>query len=129
MTNAPSDSAVAATAWTHSITCPTFKGAATLRHRPFDQQVRPLLGLALMSGSTLVFGWSSSAIVLDAGRTEPGVAYRLWSKIEHGSRPRHRRRLDGQRDQVLARAGQPSRVVPLPGALLSWSAPPRILRL
>ena len=26
-----------------------------------------------------------------AGRTEPGVAYRLWSKIEHGSRPRHRR--------------------------------------
>ncbi len=25
-----------------------------------------------------------------AGRTEPGVAYRLWSKIEHGSRPRHR---------------------------------------
>ncbi len=26
-----------------------------------------------------------------AGRTEPGVAYRLWSKLEHGSRPRHRR--------------------------------------
>ena len=25
-----------------------------------------------------------------AGRTEPGVAYRLWSKIEHGSRPAHR---------------------------------------
>ena len=25
-----------------------------------------------------------------AGRTEPGVAYRLWSPIEHGSRPRHR---------------------------------------
>ncbi|MET0911193.1 MAG: DEAD/DEAH box helicase, partial [Ilumatobacteraceae bacterium] len=25
-----------------------------------------------------------------AGRTEPGVAYRLWSKIEHGSRQRHR---------------------------------------
>ncbi len=25
-----------------------------------------------------------------AGRTEPGTAYRLWSKIEHGSRPRHR---------------------------------------
>lgn len=25
-----------------------------------------------------------------AGRTEPGVAYRLWSKIEHGSRARHR---------------------------------------
>ncbi len=25
-----------------------------------------------------------------AGRTEPGVAYRLWSKIEHGTRPRHR---------------------------------------
>jgi ATP-dependent helicase HrpB len=25
-----------------------------------------------------------------AGRTEPGVVYRLWSKIEHGSRPRHR---------------------------------------
>jgi ATP-dependent helicase HrpB len=25
-----------------------------------------------------------------AGRTEPGVAYRLWSRIEHGSRPRHR---------------------------------------
>jgi ATP-dependent helicase HrpB len=24
-----------------------------------------------------------------AGRTEPGVAYRLWSKIEHGSRPKH----------------------------------------
>jgi ATP-dependent helicase HrpB len=26
-----------------------------------------------------------------AGRTEPGVAYRLWSKLEHGTRPRHRR--------------------------------------
>ena len=25
-----------------------------------------------------------------AGRTEPGVSYRLWSKIEHGSRARHR---------------------------------------
>lgn len=25
-----------------------------------------------------------------AGRTEPGAAYRLWSKIEHGSRARHR---------------------------------------
>ena len=25
-----------------------------------------------------------------AGRTEPGAAYRLWSKIEHGSRPVHR---------------------------------------
>ncbi len=25
-----------------------------------------------------------------AGRTGPGVAYRLWSKIEHGTRPRHR---------------------------------------
>jgi ATP-dependent helicase HrpB len=25
-----------------------------------------------------------------AGRTEPGAAYRLWSKIEHGSRSRHR---------------------------------------
>ena len=25
-----------------------------------------------------------------AGRTEPGVAYRLWSKVEHGSRPAHR---------------------------------------
>lgn len=25
-----------------------------------------------------------------AGRTEPGAAYRLWSKIEHGSRPKHR---------------------------------------
>ncbi len=25
-----------------------------------------------------------------AGRTEPGVAYRLWSKIEHGTRQRHR---------------------------------------
>ena len=25
-----------------------------------------------------------------AGRTEPGVVYRLWSKIEHGSRQRHR---------------------------------------
>jgi ATP-dependent helicase HrpB len=25
-----------------------------------------------------------------AGRTEPGAAYRLWSKIEHGTRPRHR---------------------------------------
>ncbi|MFV0306975.1 MAG: ATP-dependent helicase HrpB [Desertimonas sp.] len=25
-----------------------------------------------------------------AGRTEPGVAYRLWSRIEHGSRPAHR---------------------------------------
>lgn len=25
-----------------------------------------------------------------AGRTEPGVAYRLWSKIEHGGRARHR---------------------------------------
>ena len=25
-----------------------------------------------------------------AGRTEPGIAYRLWSKVEHGSRPRHR---------------------------------------
>jgi ATP-dependent helicase HrpB len=25
-----------------------------------------------------------------AGRTEPGAAYRLWSPIEHGSRPRHR---------------------------------------
>ncbi|MDX2380915.1 MAG: ATP-dependent helicase HrpB [Acidimicrobiia bacterium] len=25
-----------------------------------------------------------------AGRTEPGTAYRLWSKIEHGSRARHR---------------------------------------
>ena len=25
-----------------------------------------------------------------AGRTEPGVAYRLWSKIEHGTRARHR---------------------------------------
>ncbi len=25
-----------------------------------------------------------------AGRVEPGVAYRLWSKIEHGSRQRHR---------------------------------------
>jgi ATP-dependent helicase HrpB len=25
-----------------------------------------------------------------AGRTEPGAAYRLWSKIEHGSRPAHR---------------------------------------
>ncbi len=25
-----------------------------------------------------------------AGRTEPGVAYRLWSKIEHGSRSAHR---------------------------------------
>jgi ATP-dependent helicase HrpB len=25
-----------------------------------------------------------------AGRTEPGAAYRLWSKIDHGSRPAHR---------------------------------------
>ena len=25
-----------------------------------------------------------------AGRTEPGAAYRLWSKIEHGTRARHR---------------------------------------
>ena len=25
-----------------------------------------------------------------AGRTEPGVAYRLWSKVEHGTRQRHR---------------------------------------
>ncbi len=25
-----------------------------------------------------------------AGRTEPGVAYRLWSKLEHGTRSRHR---------------------------------------
>lgn len=25
-----------------------------------------------------------------AGRTEPGVAYRLWSKLEHGTRTRHR---------------------------------------
>jgi len=25
-----------------------------------------------------------------AGRTEPGAAYRLWSKIEHGTRPKHR---------------------------------------
>lgn len=25
-----------------------------------------------------------------AGRTEPGVAYRLWSKLEHGTRPAHR---------------------------------------
>lgn len=25
-----------------------------------------------------------------AGRTEPGAAYRLWSKLEHGTRPRHR---------------------------------------
>lgn len=25
-----------------------------------------------------------------AGRTEPGVAYRLWSKLEHGTRARHR---------------------------------------
>jgi len=25
-----------------------------------------------------------------AGRTEPGAAYRMWSKIEHGSRVRHR---------------------------------------
>jgi len=25
-----------------------------------------------------------------AGRTEPGACYRLWSKIEHGSRPAHR---------------------------------------
>ncbi|HSL75033.1 MAG TPA: ATP-dependent helicase HrpB [Ilumatobacteraceae bacterium] len=25
-----------------------------------------------------------------AGRTEPGAAYRLWSRIEHGSRARHR---------------------------------------
>ncbi len=24
-----------------------------------------------------------------AGRVEPGVAYRLWSKLEHGGRPRH----------------------------------------
>lgn len=24
-----------------------------------------------------------------AGRTEPGVAYRLWSKLEHGTRPAH----------------------------------------
>ncbi len=25
-----------------------------------------------------------------AGRVEPGACYRLWSKVEHGSRPRHR---------------------------------------
>jgi len=25
-----------------------------------------------------------------AGRTEPGVAYRLWSQLEHGTRPQHR---------------------------------------
>ena len=25
-----------------------------------------------------------------AGRVEPGVCYRLWSKVEHGSRPKHR---------------------------------------
>ncbi|MEL6892914.1 MAG: ATP-dependent helicase HrpB, partial [Actinomycetota bacterium] len=25
-----------------------------------------------------------------AGRTEPGVAYRLWSQLEHGTRPKHR---------------------------------------
>ncbi len=25
-----------------------------------------------------------------AGRTEPGIAYRLWSKLEHGTRTRHR---------------------------------------
>ena len=25
-----------------------------------------------------------------AGRTEPGAAYRLWGKLEHGTRPKHR---------------------------------------
>ncbi len=32
-----------------------------------------LLGLALMSGSTLVFGWSTAAVVLDAARLVQGV--------------------------------------------------------
>ena len=52
-----------------------------------------------------------------AGRTEPGVCYRLWSKIEHGSRPAHRS------PEILA--------VDLSGLALelaAWGSPPEALR-
>ena len=52
-----------------------------------------------------------------AGRTEPGVAYRLWSRIEHGARPAHRSAEIGQVDLaglVLELAAWGSRDVPFP---------------
>ena len=52
-----------------------------------------------------------------AGRTEPGVCYRLWSRIEHGTRPAHRTA------EILD--------VDLGGLALelaAWGAPPGALR-
>ncbi|MEI8238782.1 MAG: ATP-dependent helicase HrpB, partial [Actinomycetota bacterium] len=57
-----------------------------------------------------------------AGRTEPGVAYRLWSKLEHGTRRAH---LEPEITQVdLAGLALELAAWGTPAAQLQWADPP-----
>jgi ATP-dependent RNA helicase HrpB len=72
-----------------------------------------------------------------AGRTEPGVCYRLWSPIEHGTRPRHRPAeilevdLAGLALELAAWGGDPDRLafVDPPPAKAMRSATELLIRL